>query len=138
MIRWRERMRKGSVRTLAGAVCVIGAFALTGCSAIPAAKPIRNFSAIAGRWEGNLTVQKSLFGTSVVGATWIIKKDGTYEMRTSRWTARGTMRLDDGSLLFFDGPRASGFASLHEGPEERLLLSTGNEPGTTGVWSLGK
>ena len=46
--------------------------------------------------------------------------------------------MDNGSLLFFDGPRASGFASLHEGPEGRLLLSTGNEPGASGVWLLGK
>lgn len=36
-----------------------------------------------GKWEGNLTVQKALLGTSVVGATWIIKKHGN-EMRTSR------------------------------------------------------
>ena len=67
----------------AGPVCIIGVLTLTGCSAIAAAKPIWDFSAIAGKWEGNLTVQKVLLGTSVVGATWIIKKHGN-EMCTSR------------------------------------------------------
>ena len=55
----------------AGPVCIIGVLTLTGCSAI------------AGKWEGNLTVQKALLGTSVVGATWIIKKHGN-KMCTSR------------------------------------------------------
>ncbi|MFQ5912951.1 MAG: hypothetical protein ACE5JS_07195 [Nitrospinota bacterium] len=116
-------------------VLVMAAFALFGCGMLPPQRLIRDIESIAGMWEGNLTYHESFFGTTQVGATWTIHRDGTFEMVTNRARAKGTLKIDHGNLLFFDGPRASGFATLHEGPDERLLLSAGNEPGTSGVWS---
>jgi hypothetical protein len=113
---------------------IIAAFTLISCGTLPPPKPIRDLESIEGKWEGNLTVHRGQFGPVAKGATWDIHQDGTYEMATSRWRAKGTLRLDNGHLLFFDGPRASGFASLREGTEGKLLLSTGNEPGTSGTW----
>lgn len=115
------------------AALLLAALPLAGCAAT-ASTPVRDLKAIAGRWEGNLTVQASEYGARTTGATWVIREDGTYEMSTKRWVARGTMRLEDGKILFFDGRQASGIASLHEGPEGRYLSSAGDEPGTFGSW----
>ncbi len=116
---------------------LLAAFLLVGCGAF-STKPIQNFKMVAGRWDGNLIYQASEYGTTTMGATWIIKEDGTFVMRMKHGVARGTMRLEGGNILFFDGPMASGIASLHEGPDGRYLTSTSDEVGTFGSWTLAK
>ena len=135
---WTQIASKGVVRSWKTVILLFAAFALLGCETLPPGKPIRDLENIAGTWEGNLTVHRSFFGTVQYGATWVINRDGTFEMITSRWRVKGTLRLVDGNILFYDGPRASGFASLYEDPERKLLLSTGNEPGTLGEWWLAR
>lgn len=114
----------------------MAAVSLAGC-ATTASIPIQDFKIVAGEWSGNVTYQSS-YGTTTSGATWTINEDGTFVMETGMWGGKGTMRLEDGKILFFDGPRASGIATLHDGPEGRYLTSAGNEPGTSGVWRPAK
>lgn len=113
---------------------LLAALSLGGCGTLSPAKPVQGIESIAGRWEGNLTVQASEYGTTTSGATWIIHENGTYEMITKKWRAKGRVRVYDGKILFSDGPRGSGIASLHEGPEGRVLVSAGDEPGSFGSW----
>ena len=126
-----------AVRRWIATVLLLAAVPFLGCTTF-SFKPIQDFKTVAGKWEGNLTRQAAEYGTTTGGATWIINEDGTYEMRTGKWLAKGTMRIQDGKILYTDGPLASGIASLYEGPDGRVLLSTGDAPGTYGAWSPAK
>ena len=126
-----------AVRRWIGAVSLLAAVPFLGCAAL-SSKPIQDFKSVAGKWEGNLTRQAAQYGTTTGAATWIINEDGTFEMRTGKWRAKGTMSIQDGKIVYSDGPLASGIASLHEGSGGRILYSTGDAPGALGAWSPAK
>ncbi len=132
-----RRMRNIARTWMAISLLFAAGFGAAGCGATMSAMPIRDIRTIAGRWDGSLSCQRAQYGTTNVGAAWILREDGTYEIVTPWWRAAGTLSIREGRI-FFDSDRARGFASLHEGPEGRLLLSTRNEPSATGVWSPGK
>ena len=130
------RTRWGVRRGIA-AVILLAAVPFFGCAAL-SSKPIQDFKAVAGKWEGNLTRQAAQYGTTTGAATWLINEDGTFEMITGKWRAKGTMRIQDGKIVYSDGPLASGIASLHVGSGGRISYSTGDAPGTFGAWSPAK
>ena len=76
------------VRRWIPAVLLLAAVPFLGCAAL-SSKPIQDFKTVAGIWEGNLTRQAAQYGTTTGAATWIINEDGTFEMRTGKWQAKG-------------------------------------------------
>ncbi len=130
-----------AARTWMAAGMLFAALALIGCGTA-STKPIRDIKSVAGRWNGNLGYQRAQYGTWNVGATWIIREDGTYEIITPRWSAGGTLNVENGRLFFYsrwakgfyaDGRRASGIARLYEDAEGRYLISAG-QPDASGYW----
>ncbi len=130
----RRTVRAGwAVRRWMAAICLVAVFSLVGCATAPSV-PVQDTKTVTGKWTGSMTYQSS-YGTTTSGSTWTINEDGTYVMSTGMWTAKGTWRLENGKIRFSDGPRGSGVATLHEGPDGRYLTSTGEAPGSFGTWT---
>ena len=117
------------------ALILLVVFLMTGCAAIPPAKPIPDVSAIAGEWEGSLVLKAPQRGLLLVAATWRLNKDGSFVMITPRGAAKGTFRLDDGKVLFSDGLTFSGIASLYERDGVRILISWHDDDVASGEWT---
>ena len=127
---------------------VLAATPLAGCAA-SMLRPVTDFKAVAGVWDGNDTYLESQYGSETIGAVWVILEDGTYEMTTAKWAAQGTLELRGGNILFYVGwfetigftgytaEAASGIASLREGQEGegKHLISTGGQIDTHASWS---
>ena len=134
---------RGIARTwIVISVLLTAGFGAAGCGASMSARPIRDIQTIAGRWDGSLSYQRAQYGTTNVGATWVIREDGTYEIVTPRWRAAGTLSIEGGRIYFYsdrasgfyaDGRRASGIAYLREDGQGKYLLSMG-DPDVSGVW----
>ncbi len=127
---------------------VLAAISLAGCAA-SSLRPVTDFKAVAGTWDGNYTYLESQYGSETIGAVWVIRENGTYEMTTAKWAAQGTLELRGGNILFYAGwfetigftgytaEAASGIASLREGPEGegKYLISTGDQIDTYASWT---
>ena len=106
---------------------------LTSCAALPPAKPIKNFEAIAGTWKGTCTNRGDYLYTERP-VTAIVRPDGTYEIvleyivppklgkprRTILIKARGKLEL------LKDGKAKTGSETwtLHEGDGKRVISTS--------------
>ncbi len=61
----------------------LAAIPLAGC-ATSSLRPVTDFKAVAGTWDGNYTYLESQYGSETIGAVWVIREDGTYEMTTAK------------------------------------------------------
>ncbi len=137
-----RRMRDIARTWMAISVLIAAGFGAAGCGATMSAMPIQDIRSIAGRWDGSLSYQRAQYGTTNVGAEWIIREDGTYEIITPRWRAAGTLSIREGRIFFdsdrtsgfyADGRRASGVAYMREDAQGKYLLSMG-DPDMSGTW----
>ncbi len=104
---------------------------LASCAALPPAKPIKNFEAIAGTWKGTCAYRGESLGRETP-VTMIVKPDGTYEIvheyivPSRLGKPRRTILIKGGGKLKLlkDGKVKAGIdtlMTLHEGDGKRVI-----------------
>lgn len=109
-------------------ILLVGA-AVAGCAAsLPPVKPVQDFKAIAGRWQGTWTGPPGTFAQA-----WTIKEDGSWEIVTSspilgNTHFEGVLRLREGKIIWLSRTSGrSGTMTLHEADGRRVLTGLGDD-----------
>jgi hypothetical protein len=114
-----------STRKAFGSV-ILAVAVVTGCATLPPAQPARDLKAIAGRWEGTLTLRSG----ATYKATTVITEDGRFETVVDRPIGElgtsfpGTVSIENGRFRYASSKTgAVGTMTLHEGEGKRVLTS---------------